>query len=284
VARKTKPKSTSVERRIQQDNDDNDATTERAANEQAERDHPVKDQASDASPAAAGADTVDMHPWADDFRDNPSTAGPRAVTRCADLAKKLLAMIQIGFGDGDEDADAKRKWIDALLELRWIVALAEGDTIAGWVDAGRLSTEAAEALIDANNRLQAPLLGWPGKIDAGKRMLAEPLERFLELYKGGPAPRSSGGIPEPPRPHWDRVKRTLYLGDEIVKEYAQAAANQHLILEAFNEQEWRLRIDDPLKPGKLKDTVYGLNKHQGPRRIRFSCDGTGKGIIWVMLD
>jgi len=59
-----------------------------------------------------------------------------------------------------------------------------------------------------------------------------------------------------------------------------------MILAAFQEENWPARIDDPLPgddnrdgPERLRDTVKKLNR-QKVRRIHFSCDGTGEGILW----
>ena len=90
------------------------------------------------------------------------------------------------------------------------------------------------------------------------------------------------------RPYYDSARRKLWWGGKLVKEFAQRASNQHLILCAFEEQGWPPRIDDPLPPRghgtdpkrRLNRAINRLNDHQLNRRIRFRGDGTGEGILW----
>ncbi|MCI0448884.1 MAG: hypothetical protein L0Y79_03740, partial [Chlorobi bacterium] len=68
----------------------------------------------------------------------------------------------------------------------------------------------------------------------------------------------------------------------IVMELGRPAANQELLVAAFQEQRWRRRIDNPF-PGPhrkareaLRRAKKKLNHNQNV--IRFRLDGTGKGI------
>jgi hypothetical protein len=74
---------------------------------------------------------------------------------------------------------------------------------------------------------------------------------------------------------------------ERVKSLRYDAANQRLVLDAFEEEGWPQRIDDPLPPRKrhsrkkrLRETVEALNKGLHPPHLRFHGDGTGQGIRW----
>ena len=80
------------------------------------------------------------------------------------------------------------------------------------------------------------------------------------------------------RPSWDKNLRELRLGSEVCKRFKTRADNQEKVLQAFHEENWPLRIDDPLPPGKLHHTVYQLNKTI--KLIEFSSDGLGEGICW----
>ena len=91
------------------------------------------------------------------------------------------------------------------------------------------------------------------------------------------------------KPTWDGVHRELRLGLVVVKSFRQPAKNQQLILEAFQEQHWPLRIDDPLPGGdnvvrkeRLHDAIKKLNR-QKVRLIHFKSDGLGKGILWELI-
>jgi hypothetical protein len=91
-------------------------------------------------------------------------------------------------------------------------------------------------------------------------------------------------------PTWDPHRQQLRLGDKIVKEFKLPAPNQELILMAFEEEGWPVRIDDPLPPHsdqdpkqRLHSTLNALNRHQKNRLLRFCGDGRGQGIRWEVL-
>jgi hypothetical protein len=88
-------------------------------------------------------------------------------------------------------------------------------------------------------------------------------------------------------PHYDARLRELRFGNSLVKWFRQPAPNQEIVLTAFQEEEWSLRIDDPMPPQplycpqqRLLDTIKNLNRNQRLRLIRFEGDGTGRGIRW----
>ena len=90
-------------------------------------------------------------------------------------------------------------------------------------------------------------------------------------------------------PSWDAQRRELRLGSAIVKQFRVPAANQQLILQAFQEEGWPVRIDDPLPtyPGRdpkrrLHETITSLNRNQKLRLVHFLGDGTGQGISWEL--
>ena len=93
----------------------------------------------------------------------------------------------------------------------------------------------------------------------------------------------------PPRrnPVWVKERYTLLLDGEVIKEVRQPnrAKNQIIILDAFQEEGWPIRIDDPLpRPPndvdsrQLGEAVRSLKK--GLQRITFRRDRTGEGICW----
>ena len=88
-------------------------------------------------------------------------------------------------------------------------------------------------------------------------------------------------------PRFDVEHRELWFGPHLVKRFRRPAANQELILTAFEEEAWSARIDDPLpvKPGRdskqcLHDAINHLNRNQVNPVLRFAGDGRGKGIYW----
>ncbi|HEX7449147.1 MAG TPA: hypothetical protein VF306_16455 [Pirellulales bacterium] len=89
------------------------------------------------------------------------------------------------------------------------------------------------------------------------------------------------------KPVWDRDRQQLRVGKRIVKEYKVPAANQEVILAAFQEEHWPPRIDDPLPPHpdqdpkrRLHDTINSLNRNQRQSLLKFLGDGSGQGIRW----
>lgn len=89
------------------------------------------------------------------------------------------------------------------------------------------------------------------------------------------------------RPSWRALERELWVGDVIVKQFRWPAPNQELVLAAFEEEGWPVRIDDPLSPHldqdpkrRLNDTVRCLNRKQLHHLIHFRSDGTGEGLFW----
>jgi hypothetical protein len=88
-------------------------------------------------------------------------------------------------------------------------------------------------------------------------------------------------------PTWDRDRQELRLGGVVVKQFKVPALNQEIILAAFEEEGWPVRIDDPLPPRpkqdpkrRLHDTINSLNRNQKHRLLRFLGDGSGQGVRW----
>ncbi|GAF69314.1 unnamed protein product [marine sediment metagenome] len=88
-------------------------------------------------------------------------------------------------------------------------------------------------------------------------------------------------------PSWDAVSGELTYCGETIKRLSRKATNQRKILDAFEEQNWPRRTDDPLDPStgvkgeRLRETLRELR--DGLRRISFNADGKGEGAIWFPL-
>jgi hypothetical protein len=74
--------------------------------------------------------------------------------------------------------------------------------------------------------------------------------------------------------------RSLTWNGEPVASYTRSAPNQARILSAFEEEGWPARIDDPLAPGILRQTLKDLQEKFRDTPIAFFADGTGTGIRW----
>jgi hypothetical protein len=91
-------------------------------------------------------------------------------------------------------------------------------------------------------------------------------------------------------PVWNAALRELRLGEVIVKQFKQPAPNQELILDAFQEEAWPPRMDDPLPPAagqdgkrRLHSTIANLNRYQQTPLLQFHGGGNGKSICWLLL-
>lgn len=91
-------------------------------------------------------------------------------------------------------------------------------------------------------------------------------------------------------PSWDPIRRELWVANIIVKQFRVPAKNQEAILNAFHEEGWPDRIDDPLTPihgrearQRLREAIRSLNESQKRRLIRFFGDGSGGGVGWELL-
>jgi hypothetical protein len=88
-------------------------------------------------------------------------------------------------------------------------------------------------------------------------------------------------------PVWDEVARELWWRSRLVKRFWRYAANQFLVLSAFQTQGWPLRIDNPLPrtsrvnaKARLRETLKSLQRGQNPVVLRFRADGSGLGVRW----
>lgn len=107
-----------------------------------------------------------------------------------------------------------------------------------------------------------------------------------------PRGRSDGEHPTPfTRPCWEADRHELRLNGAIVKQFKWPAANQEIILAAFQEEDWPFHIDDPLPPHpeqdsrrRLSDTIKCLNRKQKSPLVHFRGDGTGEGVIWELVN
>lgn len=131
----------------------------------------------------------------------------------------------------------------------------------------------------------------PGFCD-GSRFLPTPagFHRLRDILENPTA--SASELPQPAsiipvRPLWDPTLRELRVGEILVKRYRVPAKTQERILNAFQEEDWPRRIDDPLPPvpdispkRHLSTAITALNRNQKTQAIHFQGDGCGEGVIW----
>ncbi len=122
--------------------------------------------------------------------------------------------------------------------------------------------------------------------DLGRRLVQEVVARSDFRKHGKPTP-DARLFPVPLKPRFDWQARILWFGKYFVKQFKVPAENQILILIAFQEQDWRPRIDDPLPPSRginsptrLHNAINRLNRKQRHPLLKFQGDGSGRGILW----
>lgn len=83
-------------------------------------------------------------------------------------------------------------------------------------------------------------------------------------------------------PVWDAASGELRFNGEVARRISGRARNLRLLLDSFEEQNWRPRIDSPFPRAvvsrQLRDTLETLN--DGLRLIIFRGDGSGSGVEW----
>jgi len=134
------------------------------------------------------------------------------------------------------------------------------------------------------SRARRVLAGRDGR-PARQRARPPASDRSVGRDAPGQAARQAAATAATPR--WDAAGRTLYFGAVVVKAFRRRAPMAEILLQAFEEQGWPPRIDDPLPPlagrresVRLRREIYALNRRLTARLIKFGMDGTGQGIRW----
>jgi hypothetical protein len=119
---------------------------------------------------------------------------------------------------------------------------------------------------------------------------APPHPQTLAALAAAKTPIGGNGFDETARPIWDKDRRMLRFGAQVVKQFKVPAPNQEIILESFEEDNWPIRIDDPLPrqsavdpKRRLHDTINSLNRNQRANLLRFTGDGSGEAICWEKM-
>jgi hypothetical protein len=123
-------------------------------------------------------------------------------------------------------------------------------------------------------------------VTAGSRFLLTDAGLTLARTVASPPPATGPALETSAKPRWDAKAQQLTFAGRLVKTYRQPAANQGLILAAFEEESWPSCIDDPLPfeaeidpPKRLQDTVRRLNEQPLPVLL-FHANGSGEGVCW----
>lgn len=92
------------------------------------------------------------------------------------------------------------------------------------------------------------------------------------------------------KPTWDAQRRELWVDGRLVKRLRRPSTNQQTILDVFEAAHWPRQIANPLplRPAqcpkrRLHDAIKCLNRNHSHEAIRFSGDGSGRGVLWAYL-
>lgn len=82
-------------------------------------------------------------------------------------------------------------------------------------------------------------------------------------------------------PIWDEDRRELWFHGKLCRRFARVAPSQMELIRAFSTQGWPRRIESPMDPDRLHDTLE--NMKSAMEVIRFLRDGDGRGIRWERI-
>jgi hypothetical protein len=218
----------------------------------------------------------------------------REALRLLMEARQYAAEVERDIWDFAVEIDTLRQAGCTNSEFRWFVC-------KGYVDHAKETTLAGEDARTFQRQQRS------GGLTFSRRtcfVLTEPGSRFACGVLTEPSANTPCGLAactnlvaetpetlETPKPQWDRERQELRLGNIVVKQFKVPAANQERILAAFEEEDWPVRIDDPLPPNsdqdskrRLHDTINSLNRNQKQNLIRFVGDGSGQGVRWELVE
>jgi hypothetical protein len=182
------------------------------------------------------------------------------------------------------------RW-DFAVEWAGLRPLGMTSTDVRWLVRHGFIEHAVEVVRDRGGRREFRRLGPTVVLEGTALVLTDAGAAFTTKHlaaeeRSDPASIWSAGL----RPMWDRERRELVVGGQLVKRFRVPAASQERVLDAFEEEGWPQRIDDPLPltanidaRARLHDAIKNLNRHHVHRLIVFQGDGRGVGICWKRI-
>ena len=124
----------------------------------------------------------------------------------------------------------------------------------------------------------------PRLITQATDQLREALEDYL--HRLGVRDQKTQIVKRHSNPVWRPEERKLYFQGKVARQVANQAKNVARVFDAFQENDWKRKIPDPINsfptPDKVAWTVESMNK--GLLYIKFSQDVTVNGYRWDLLD
>lgn len=187
-----------------------------------------------------------------------------AIKLKADLGPDLAQALREVLSYLSVEQAANRIWSD-------ILSLAEQQQLGNECSALDMIQLRANSLGFSFERAMLDIAMEASVIDGGRH-------RRLRRQIGEPVEDTKDG----PRPVWDAENGELFYRGKMIRKVSPQGTAIRPVLNAFEEDGWRRRIDNPLtggaKSNKLRETVRTLNS--GLKHIKFYADGTATGILW----
>jgi hypothetical protein len=95
-----------------------------------------------------------------------------------------------------------------------------------------------------------------------------------------PPPTEEEAPPVEERPRWDRARRQLWLGTQLLRSYRRHAPAQFPVLDAFENAGWPSTIPIPAEVRGAKDAVDSLNDRLTRIRFQFGRSEEQSSISW----
>ncbi len=131
------------------------------------------------------------------------------------------------------------------------------------------------------------------RVSLAKRLLLSERSRFTLSAQGLALAEAVAQDQQAPatkaksiKPRWKASDFELSYRGRLVMRLTPRAELQILVLEAFEEDHWCRRIDDPLPGGhldpekRLRNVVYRLKEALIEPLLDFHTDGSGRGVYW----
>jgi len=127
-------------------------------------------------------------------------------------------------------------------------------------------------LFDSSAKSLEPTVAGKAEFDQGAASSKAP-EETISAEATGPDWRSEAGV--------------LTLDGVLIKEFANEAEYERLVLDVFQKTGWtrhvKIRLEGEelsISKKQLQNAVRELNRGQPVQKIRFRMDGTGQGVRW----
>jgi len=115
-------------------------------------------------------------------------------------------------------------------------------------------------------RREGVLLGQASERETIRAALGPVIERVGATEV--PPKNTSNASTTNARPRWDRHRRQIWLGEELLYTYTRHAPAQFAILDTLQKADWPSSIVNPVTHFSIKDTVESLNKRLDATRLR----------------